>query len=270
MDCIECPICNTKVSKEKIEKHVDNCLKYPKEKPATRRASMSPSANLENYFTKKKSKRKRPSTSEEDTMKKQCVDNSVSNNDNNDDDTTVIPDDDTTVIPDSPPPPLPSIDTECFKVDLDKISIPLPSEGSFQNTLFKWSKMNGSTSASSSSEEKPAKTNKKNQTSGLKTPQTQQLIKMNSKEDRIKEKTGSAQPQRKKQKQKIQLGKTPLADQMRPTDFDHYFGQEAVSSSKVLRDLFCNKIIPSLLLWGPPGCGKVGILILYNSENFEL
>ena len=68
---------------------------------------------------------------------------------------------------------------------------------------------------------------------------------MNSKEDKIKEKTGSAQPQRKKQKQKIQLGKTPLADQMRPTDFDHYFGQEAVSSSKVLPVSYTHLTLPT-------------------------
>lgn len=256
MDSIECPICNTKVSKEKIEKHVDNCLKYSKEKPATRRASMSPS-NLEGFFLKK-SKRKRPTSPTEDATKKQCVDNCVNNNNH---------DSDTTVIPDSPPPPLPSIDTESCEVDAVKISSPpssQPSKGSFQNTLFKWSKMSGATSSSSSAEEKQGiivvdKMKEENKSISelniqLQTA-TQELMKMTKKD---KNKGKAAQH---KSQQKIQLGKTPLANQMRPTDFDHYFGQEAVSSSKVLRDLFCNKIIPSLLLWGPPGCGKVEIIL---------
>ena len=255
MDSIECPICNVKVSKEKIEKHVDNCLKFPKEKPATRRASMSPS-NLEGFFLKK-SKRKRPTSPSQDTKKKQCFDTCHSNNNDNGD---------TTVIPDSPPP-LPSIDTECFEVDANRNSLPAPPPlphpvSSFQNTLLKWSKKNGTSSSSSlSSEEKleivANKTNKENNSvNEFKNTQMEQQLIKTIKENEIKKKSDSAQPQSKKQ-QHIQLGKTPLADQMRPTDFDHYFGQEAVSSSKVLRDLFYNKIIPSLLLWGPPGCGKV-------------
>lgn len=242
MDLIECPVCNTKVSKEKIEKHVDNCLKYPKEKPTTRRASTSPS-NLGSFFSKK-SKRKRPS-SPKDTMKKLCVDNCASSNNN---------DDDTTVISDSPPFPL--VDTECSKVDPDKISIPSPPshpEGSFQNTLFKWSKINGA--SSSISEKKLGSVANETKANAIINGFKNTKIEM-TKEDKIKEKVDHTQAQHKKQKN-IQLGKTPLADQMRPTNFDNYFGQDAVSSSKVLRDLFYNKIIPSLLFWGPPGCGKV-------------
>lgn len=50
----------------------------------------------------------------------------------------------------------------------------------------------------------------------------------------------------------------PLAEQMRPTDLANYFGQEHVLGlHKVLRTLLEKKDIPSMILWGPPGCGKV-------------
>jgi putative ATPase len=50
----------------------------------------------------------------------------------------------------------------------------------------------------------------------------------------------------------------PLAEQMRPSDLTHYFGQEHVlGQDKVLRMLLEKRDIPSMILWGPPGCGKV-------------
>ncbi|PNF22467.1 hypothetical protein B7P43_G15067 [Cryptotermes secundus] len=49
----------------------------------------------------------------------------------------------------------------------------------------------------------------------------------------------------------------PLAEQMRPTDLTNYFGQEHVLGlHKVLRTLLEKRDIPSMILWGPPGCGK--------------
>ena len=258
MDPIECPICNTKVSKEKIEKHVNNCLQFPKEKPATRRASRSPS-NFEGFFVKK-SKRKRPK-SPEDTTKKQCVDDSIVVNNEHQVLGTA------TVIPDSPP--LPSVDTQCVIIDpectiivdpecsiiVDKITIPPPIlQGSFQETLLKWSQGNGTSPSISDKKSKIITTTKQKEKKDIRYIQKEHS--KNFTDIGEKEKINSVQVQHKKQ-QEITLGKTPLADQMRPTDFDHYFGQEAVSSSKVLKDLFYNKIIPSLLLWGPPGCGKV-------------
>ncbi|XP_069698512.1 ATPase WRNIP1-like isoform X2 [Periplaneta americana] len=49
----------------------------------------------------------------------------------------------------------------------------------------------------------------------------------------------------------------PLAEQMRPSDLACYFGQEHVlGQNKVLRSLLEKKDIPSMVLWGPPGCGK--------------
>ncbi|GFG35197.1 hypothetical protein Cfor_11687 [Coptotermes formosanus] len=49
----------------------------------------------------------------------------------------------------------------------------------------------------------------------------------------------------------------PLAEQMRPSDLTHYFGQEHVlGQDKVLRTLLEKRDVPSMILWGPPGCGK--------------
>jgi len=59
---------------------------------------------------------------------------------------------------------------------------------------------------------------------------------------------------------KIDLNSSvPLAELMRPRSIEEYIGQEkAVGESSMLRSLLQSDNIPSLLLWGPPGCGKVG------------
>jgi putative ATPase len=50
----------------------------------------------------------------------------------------------------------------------------------------------------------------------------------------------------------------PLAEQMRPSDLTHFVGQEHVlGQDKVLRMLLEKRDVPSMILWGPPGCGKV-------------
>lgn len=50
----------------------------------------------------------------------------------------------------------------------------------------------------------------------------------------------------------------PLADKMRPDTLQDYFGQSrAVGPETLLRSLLETTEIPSLILWGPPGCGKV-------------
>ena len=50
----------------------------------------------------------------------------------------------------------------------------------------------------------------------------------------------------------------PLAERMRPSDFSSYFGQNSsLGPSSMLRTLLSSSSsIPSLILWGPPGCGK--------------
>ncbi|MBU3964626.1 replication-associated recombination protein A [Patescibacteria group bacterium] len=49
----------------------------------------------------------------------------------------------------------------------------------------------------------------------------------------------------------------PLADRIRPEDFDYFFGQEElVGESSPLRRAIQNDNLTSLIFWGPPGSGK--------------
>ena len=53
----------------------------------------------------------------------------------------------------------------------------------------------------------------------------------------------------------------PLAEQMRPAVFEEYIGQEkALGKNKLLTKLLQSDSVPSMILWGPPGCGKVSFM----------
>ncbi|XP_062564075.1 ATPase WRNIP1-like [Armigeres subalbatus] len=66
--------------------------------------------------------------------------------------------------------------------------------------------------------------------------------------------------QNKKAKRKVVEGNDdniPLAEKMRPDDLRDYIGQEQIiGKNTVLRTLFEKNTIPSMIFWGPPGCGK--------------
>lgn len=50
---------------------------------------------------------------------------------------------------------------------------------------------------------------------------------------------------------------SPLAERMRPSNLDDYFGQpHLVGKGAVLRNVIESGSIPSFILWGPPGVGK--------------
>lgn len=56
-------------------------------------------------------------------------------------------------------------------------------------------------------------------------------------------------------------GVVPLAEKLRPLSLEDYVGQEkAVGKKSMLRNLMKSNDIPSMILWGPPGCGKVRII----------
>lgn len=56
----------------------------------------------------------------------------------------------------------------------------------------------------------------------------------------------------------------PLADILRPNTLEEYFGQNKVIGQQTLfRSLLEAQEIPSFILWGPPGCGKVSCCFLY-------
>lgn len=50
----------------------------------------------------------------------------------------------------------------------------------------------------------------------------------------------------------------PLAEKMRPDTLEEYIGQtHLIGENTLLYNLLKNNEIPSMILWGPPGCGKV-------------
>jgi len=49
----------------------------------------------------------------------------------------------------------------------------------------------------------------------------------------------------------------PLAERLRPKDLESFFGQQQIiGQGTVLRQAIENDQIPSIIFWGPPGCGK--------------
>ena len=49
----------------------------------------------------------------------------------------------------------------------------------------------------------------------------------------------------------------PLAERMRPTSLDNYIGQKhLVGEGAILRNAIGSNLLPSIILWGPPGVGK--------------
>ncbi|ESO83048.1 hypothetical protein LOTGIDRAFT_236835 [Lottia gigantea] len=60
----------------------------------------------------------------------------------------------------------------------------------------------------------------------------------------------------------------PLAEQMRPSSLERYVGQEkAVGKKSMLHSLLLSDHIPSMILWGPPGCGKEVIKVAKNDQK---
>jgi putative ATPase len=53
------------------------------------------------------------------------------------------------------------------------------------------------------------------------------------------------------------MSNAPLAERMRPTSLDNYIGQKhIVGEGAILRNAIASNILPSIILWGPPGVGK--------------
>ena len=62
----------------------------------------------------------------------------------------------------------------------------------------------------------------------------------------------------------------PLAELLRPTDFDHYIGQEQlVGKDGILRKSIELGNVPSMILWGPPGVGKTTLAFIL-AQNLEI
>ncbi|XP_034178517.2 ATPase WRNIP1 [Osmia lignaria lignaria] len=63
----------------------------------------------------------------------------------------------------------------------------------------------------------------------------------------------------------------PLAETMRPTCLDNYIGQQhVIGSNTVLQQLLTKGCIPSMIFWGPPGCGKSSLANVISNLSKEI
>jgi putative ATPase len=60
----------------------------------------------------------------------------------------------------------------------------------------------------------------------------------------------------------------PLSERMRPRQLDDYIGQTKIMGKKgALRKAIDNNLIPSMILWGPPGVGKTSLALLIATHT---
>lgn len=61
---------------------------------------------------------------------------------------------------------------------------------------------------------------------------------------------------------------TPLAERMRPRSLAEFYGQQhLVGDGRILKRMIENNSLSSLILWGPPGCGKTTLAHVIAAET---
>ncbi len=68
-----------------------------------------------------------------------------------------------------------------------------------------------------------------------------------------------------------EVERQPLAERMRPEDFESFIGQKhLLGEGKALKLIIESGHLPSMILWGPPGCGKTSLArILAGIFNYS-
>src|SRR6185436_14241529 len=63
--------------------------------------------------------------------------------------------------------------------------------------------------------------------------------------------------------ERVRQREAPLADRMRPRTLEELVGQtHLIGPGRLLRDMIEGQRLHSLILWGPPGCGKTTLALL--------
>jgi putative ATPase len=73
------------------------------------------------------------------------------------------------------------------------------------------------------------------------------------------------------QAKKAEEAGKPLAERMRPANLDEFIGQDhAVGKSSLLRKALEHDQVFSMILWGPPGCGKTTLarMIAFGTKSY--
>ena len=67
------------------------------------------------------------------------------------------------------------------------------------------------------------------------------------------------------------MNKEPLAFRMRPQVLEDFIGQEHVlSRGKILYNTIKSDRLTSLIIWGPPGCGKTSLAeVISNTTKYK-
>lgn len=66
------------------------------------------------------------------------------------------------------------------------------------------------------------------------------------------------------------INKKPLAELLRPQNFDDFLGQEHLTGQNgIIRKMVAQKVLQSIILWGPPGSGKTTLAMII-AEAFSM